>query len=180
MISTFKSDESAKKFDEESKSEHTVSLSSSYLSSEFGSSAIITDESAGIDGDVKKLKKKQKVEQNRLLKIIEVREMQLNQCKKQIDAMNELLLSFQTKEKRSEQSEKQIIDPKKESIKKEAGVITPSLERLENIYKENIDDVKNIEPSQKNSKWIIPIISKLTADDLQASQKIKIQLPKPD
>ena len=157
MISTFKSDESAKKFDEESKSEHTVSLSSSYLSSEFGSSTVITDESAGIDGDVKKLKRKQKVEKNRLLKIIEVREMQLNQCKKQIGTMNELLLSFQTKEKRSEQSEKQRVDPKEES-KDEIPDQALKIQRLEKKHNEKIEDVlkdaKNIKPYSKTSYWI--------------------------
>ena len=61
-----------------------ISQSSSYSSSDFGTSNITSDESAGIYEDVRMLKSNAKVKVNKLLKIIEVRDLQLNQYKKQI------------------------------------------------------------------------------------------------
>ena len=71
--------------------------------------------------------------------------------------MNELLLSFQTKEKRSEQSEKQRVDPKEES-KDEIPDQALRIQRLEKKHNEKIEDVlkdaKNIKPYEEASYWI--------------------------
>ena len=156
---------------EESKHLEMSSQSSSYYSSDFCTTSMTSDESEGIDEDVKELKKKGKLTETRLLRILKVRDQQLNQCRKQIAVFESHQIEDSLRINNNLSARKRLKDSREED-KQEAGVHNKTVEVLEQLHNENIEDVlqdaEDIRPSASICDWICGVIDKITADDIRA------------
>ena len=156
---------------EESKHLEMSSQSSSYYSSDFCTTSMTSDESEGIDEDVKELKKKGKLTETRLLRILKVRDQQLNQCREQIAVFESSRIEDNLRINNNLSARKRLKDSREED-KQEAGVHNKTVEVLEQLHNENIEDVlkdaEDIRPSASIGDWICGVIDKITADDIRA------------
>ena len=81
VLEIFKTDAPLHEFEIHSNNEDVISNISHYPESDIGNVTVISDESAGVARYVDRLRKNQRVGEQDLIKIIEARDAQLNQCK---------------------------------------------------------------------------------------------------
>ena len=90
--------------------------------------------------------------------------------KTNIEEFNKIRIVCQSKDEIIEELKKQLIESKKEDVKQEANNHELTVEELEELHNESVEDVlkdaQNIKPWYSGSNWICKVIDKVTVNNI--------------